>query len=467
MNRYIVTAILAIALALRPVCAVADTIAHTDTAQIASGTIIKRGWNVGPLPALAFDSDKGFQFGAIINLYDFGDGSTYPNTRQQFYFEGSYFTKGSQLYRAYYDNRFSIPGVRLSACGAFNYDKAYDFYGLGGYRAYYDFDRMKAGSQNDDIYSYSPFYRIKRSSLLLKVDFIGNIWQNKLFWEAGYHFSWIATGRVNLRSLNKGKTEQKQYPADSLTLYDHYCQWGILSPEERNGGFSSALRLGLKWDTRDKEAAPSRGIWADAHIILAPSFLGTSTPYYRYSATFRHYIPIVRNDILTLAYRINYHGTIGNSAPYYVLPFVTLMGQDLDNDGFGGSKTARGVLRSRVQGLDVAMMNIELRYRFVKFRLWKQNMAFAINAFTDGVMAIRTVDMTFRGEEEYRAAYDRYMALGAKYTSTGGSDLPHLSAGGGIRFIMNENFIVCAEYGVPFSRQDGAGSLYINLGYLF
>lgn len=426
-------------------------------------TIVKRGWNVGPLPALAFDSDKGFQFGAILNLYDFGDGSSYPNTRQQFYFEGSYFTKGSQLYRVYYDNRFSIPGVRLSACGAFNYDKAYDFYGLGGYRAYYDHERMTA----DGLYSYSPFYRIKRSSLLVKVDFIGNIWQNKLFWEAGYHFAWIATGRVNMASLNKGKAEEKQYPADSLTLYDHYCNWGLLSEEERGGGVSSALRVGLKWDTRDKEAAPSRGIWADAHVIIAPRFLGTTTPYYRYSATFRHYVPLVRRDILTLAYRINYHGTIGRSAPYYVLPFVTLMGQDLDNDGFGGSKTARGILRSRVQGLDVAMLNVELRYRFVSFRLWRQNMAFAVNGFVDGVMAVRTPDMGFRGEERYRASYDRYMAQAADYTSKSGNDLPHLSAGGGVRFIMNENFIVCAEYGVPFSRQDGTGSLYINLGYLF
>lgn len=58
--------------------------------------IVKTGYNFGPLPAVAFDADKGFQLGALLNIYDFGDGSTYPNTRQQWYMEASFFTKGSQ-----------------------------------------------------------------------------------------------------------------------------------------------------------------------------------------------------------------------------------------------------------------------------------------------------------------------------------------------------------------------------------
>ena len=37
--------------------------------------IVKTGYNFGPLPAVAFDADKGFQLGALLNIYDFGDGS--------------------------------------------------------------------------------------------------------------------------------------------------------------------------------------------------------------------------------------------------------------------------------------------------------------------------------------------------------------------------------------------------------
>ena len=32
--------------------------------------IVKKGYNFGPLPAVAFDADKGFQLGALLNIYD-------------------------------------------------------------------------------------------------------------------------------------------------------------------------------------------------------------------------------------------------------------------------------------------------------------------------------------------------------------------------------------------------------------
>ena len=141
----------------------------------------------------------------------------------------------------------------------------------------------------------------------------------------------------------------------------------------------------------------------------------------------------------------------------------------------------RGILRSRVQGLDMATYTAELRWRFVKFTLWKQNIAFGLNVFSDGTMVTRACPMTFnaehstfRGDEaklaEAEQAYNEYMALGAS------SDRPHISVGAGLRFIMNQNFIVCAEYGLPISRfskdakiknQDGNGAFYLNIGYLF
>jgi hypothetical protein len=50
------------------------------------------------------------------------------------------------------------------------------------------------------------------------------------------------------------------------------------------------------------------------------------------------------------------------------------------------------------------------------------------------------------------------------------SDKLHVTVGAGFRFIMNQNFIVCLEYGKPvgkYSKQDGNGAFYINTGYLF
>ena len=254
------------------------------------------------------------------------------------------------------------------------------------------------------------------------------------------------------------------FPDTEKTLYEQYREWGLISDKEANGGLNSTLRAGLLFDTRDKEGAPSRGIWAEAHITLAPKWLGTTNPYYRYSVTFRHYIPVVKNDILTIAYRLNYEGAIGGSSPYYITPYLTTMGPQYDRDGMGGYRTVRGIMRNRVNGLDMATYNAEIRWRFVNFTLWKQNIAFGLNLFSDGTYVPRQFDMTFKGEEKHRAEYEEYMAKGLS------KDLPHITAGLGLRFIMNQNFIVAFEYGKPigkYNKQDGKGAFYINTGYLF
>jgi outer membrane protein assembly factor BamA len=301
---------------------------------------------------------------------------------------------------------------------------------------------------------------------------VGDIWEKKLFWEAGYHFSYIKQGAINREKINRNKKEYKKYPDEMPTLYELYREWGIIPDEEADGGINSTVRLGLLFDTRDKEGAPTRGIWAEGHLILAPKWLGTTNPYYKYSLTFRHYVPIVERDILTFAYRLNYEGTFGRKAPYYILPYITTMGQSYDRDGMGGYRTIRGIMRNRVQGLDMASYNAELRWRFVNFTLWKQNIAFGVNVFSDGTMVTRNFDMSFQGDEKYRKEYDEYMALTGNRTA----DRPHITVGGGLRFIMNQNFIVAFEYGLPISKfssdpyiknQDGNGAFYINTGFLF
>lgn len=437
------------------------------------GEIIKTGWNLGPLPVIAFDADKGFQLGALLNLFDFGDGSTYPNPRQHWYFEASFFTKGSQLYTVSYDNKFSIPGVRISSTLTLSNDKAMDFYGYNGYKSFYDFDKIKAGKKGES-FIYTPYYKVDRLALLFKCDFIGNIWNNKFFWEAGYHLSWFDQDPINRAKINKNKKPSQVYPDELPTLYEQYKDWGIIRPNEIGGGFNSSIRLGLLYDSRDKEGAPTRGIWAEAHATIAPKWLGTKVPFYKYSITFRHYVPIVKNDILTFAYRLNYEGTFGNQAPHYVLPYITVMGASYDRDGMGGYRTIRGMIRDRVVGLDMASYNAEFRWRFVKFKLWKQNISFALSVFSDGSMVTREYNTAFQStrddfesEEAFinsKKAYDEFMAKGNN------KELPHITAGGGLRFIMNENFIVCFEYGLPVTRlrhQDGGGAFYINTGYLF
>lgn len=440
-------------------------------------TITKTGYNFGPLPVVAYDADKGFQYGGLVNIFNYGDGTNYPNYDSKTYVEFSAFTKGSKLIQVAYDNKSLIPGVRWSSAAYVLIEKAMDFYGFNGYGSYFDWSKVAAGKSGDS-FIYTPYYRRKNTAALFKTDFIGRITDN-LKWEAGYHLGIFKSGAIDRDNINKGKKDGQKYPDEMPTLFEQYKDWGLIGANEADGGVVSSVRLGIVYDSRDKEGAPARGIWAEAHLTAAPKWLGSTNGFYRYSATWRHYLPIVDNNVLTFAYRLNYEGTFGSNAPFYVLPYITVMGENTDKDGMGGYRTVRGMLRDRVVGLDMATANLEMRWRFVNFTLGKQNISLGLSVFSDMATATRgryipkTYDeyISNGGKPSAYKAFADYRALSRE------NDRLHVTAGAGFRFIMNENFIVAVEYGAPLSRfysnsspmynQDGTGAFYINTGYLF
>lgn len=408
-----------------------------DTAKGGSETgheeIVKTGISFGPLPIVAYDADREFQFGGMLNIYDFGDGGLYPDPYATWYLEASAYTTGNQKYVVSYDDLRLIPGVRLSAAVRFLNDSALEFFGYNGYQSRYDVE-LPTG-----------FYRYRRQMFHFKVDFTGRIVRH-LYWEAGYHFHYLSTG---LFSTDK-------YELDH-TLLELYNRWGIVPDDQLRGGISSALRVGLVYDTRDAEAFPTRGIWAEGHWILAPKWLGSSVTSNKLNVTFRHYVPLVGKQ-LVLAYRLNYQGFFGD-APWYLLPFYTVVGPNYDYDGIGGFRTVRGLMLNRVQGLQTGFFNVELRWRFVDFVLWKQNIGFAVSGFCDGAQVFKPYDL--RNRTGYAPEFY------ARLVDTSRGDRPHLACGGGARIIINGNFIVAAEYAHSLNPQDGGGAFYINTGFLF
>jgi hypothetical protein len=89
-----------------------------------------------------------------------------------------------------------------------------------------------------------------------------------------------------------------------------------------------------------------------------------------------------------------------------------------------------------------------------------------LSGFFDGARVFKGFSNDFRvsGLSSYyspQGGHQHYMLYGGK-------EKFHLSAGGGIRFIMNRNFIVAFEYGKAFDSQDNSkGAFYINTGFLF
>lgn len=444
------------------VLATAALLSATSMAQTQNGQIIKKGFNFGPLPSLAYDEDKGFEYGAILEIYNYGNGRNYPNYNNLTYLQFSRYTKGSQYIEVSHDNKELISGVRWSTAFVSVMDKAFSFYGYNGYQSYYDHQRMDTGIKGNS-FGFTPFYSMKSDRHHLKSDFQGKLAGN-LHWEVGAFANLYKTGEVDVASINKGKEENQQYPEEMPTLFGLYKKNGIIPEDEAKGGFDSGIRLGLMYDSRDKDSAPSSGIWAEAHVTAALPGI-SKHPYAGYSMTWRQYLPLIKNDVLTFAYRLNYEGKFGRDIPFYVLPYLTAMGEKDDVNGMGGYQTTRGIMLSRVVGLDMMSYNVELRWRPIRFTLMNQNFGIGLSAFTDGSMVTRGVDL-----EGLNAVESPVRLLGQE------KDHLHMTVGSGLRFIMNENFIVALEYGTPISHfqknsprynQDGTGAFYINIGYTF
>ena len=428
-----------------------------------NGDIIKTGLNYGPLPVVAFDADRGFQYGALLNIYNFGDGSTYPNPKSWWYIEASAYTGGTWNLYLNYDNMEIWDNTRLSICTNYNNESALDFYGFNGYQSIYtyaqgvgadEFSFDTSVKQGDKAYKQftdkgkapKGFYRYSRQTFRGKADLTGKIAKN-FYWEAGYTFYW----------LNHKEFQPKGYTPVDGSLYQLYKDWGILNDTGSNQ-FVSAIKAGLMYDSRNIQNNPTKGIWAEVHGIVAPKWLGSSMDSYKISATWRHYIPL-GTDKLVFAYRFAYQGFLGKNTPWYLMPFYSNMGYTRDYDAIGGYRTTRGLMLDRVQGLHTGFYNIELRYRFVDFKLFNQNIAFALSGFTDGAHVFKGYDLTNRTGVKQ----DLYK----KYIDTSRKDGLHASAGAGLRFIMNQNFIVAFEYARCFNKQDGTGAFYINTGFLF
>ena len=161
------------------------------------GEIIKTGLNFGPLPVVAFDADRGFQYGALLNIYNFGDGSTYPNPKSWWYIEASAYTGGTWNLYLNYDNREIWDNTRLSICTNYSNESALDFYGFNGYQSIYTYAEKDFFQNNPDEFTFDTstkqgekafakfdngngkapngFYRYSRQSFRAKADLTGEI----------------------------------------------------------------------------------------------------------------------------------------------------------------------------------------------------------------------------------------------------------------------------------------------------
>jgi len=417
---------------------------------------IKKGWNFGILPAITFSTDLGFQYGGLIDLYNYGPGDIYPEYYHKFYLEVSRFTKGSGIYRFNYDSEHLIPGIRISSDLSYLPDEAYDFYGFNGYDAV--INKSWIDDKSPD-YKTRMFYMHRRTLLRFKNDFQGKLSGENLRWNAGFAIQNFKISEVDLEKLNKGKDPEDMLP-DVPGLYQLYQEWRVISPDEADGGLINTIKAGITYDTRDNRPNPNKGIWTEGGIETSQKFLGSEATFGKFYLTHRQYFPI-KYDKLTFAYRLGYQQTIFGQVPFYYqsqMIVSVLLGATME--GLGGSKSVRGLWRNRVIGDGFVYGNAELRWKAVRFKFIRQNFYLGVNVFSDFGMVTDKIKFEVPNLSEW-----------SSYTTADffkeNAEKLHVTAGAGLKVVMNENFIVAIDLGQPFNEQDGGTGFYMGLNYLF
>ena len=403
---------------------------------------VKKGLGFGALPAISYDSDLGFQYGALVNLFDYGDGTNYPKYNHSLYLELSTYTKGTTIARVRYDSEHLIPNIRTTLDVAYVPDQMADFYGFNGYQSIYDENLNE---------SYRNFYKNEKNTFRIKADFQGYFGESKFGWVAGYAFY-----NFKMDSVNIGKLDLPAVPGGDL--FQKYKSWGLISDAEADGGSINYLKAGFKYDSRDQLACPEKGIFTEAVIQSAPKFINETFPHTKLAIIHRQYFSLAKD--LQFAYRLDYQTTLGsNKVPYFAQPeLITSFLIAASNQGLGGKSSVRGILRNRVVGDAVGFGNFEFRYKFLRFEWLKQNFYLGTNVFFDSGLVLKPIEMDLSAV----SATDR-----ATYFSNYESGKFHSAAGIGLKIGWNENFVISADYGKAFNKQDGNSGMYIGLNYLF
>jgi outer membrane protein assembly factor BamA len=312
------------------------------------------------------------------------------------------------------------------------------FFGFNGYNALYNSDYIDPLKPQ---FISKHYYFLEKISRTISIDVRGNIPIPNFFWDLGFGYYNISTSpfRHKQRLIN-----------NQPSLFEKYIAQGVISTNQKNGGVTSYLKIGLIYDTRDDESIPTKGLWIEGVYINAPSFLGNRYNYSQVTFIYNQYFSL--NPTLVFAYRLAYQTKIGGEIPVYMLP--NLISTYRTQEALGGGKTIRGVLSQRLLGNGFALGNFELRYIPITTTFFKRNLNIGFNLFEDmGIITNKyKVDKSLNG-------------LMFDYKS--GQEKIHYSVGSGIRFIVNHNFIVAIDYGHALDKRDGTGELYLDLDYLF
>ena len=357
-------------------------------------------WQFTGIPALNFNSDEGFGSGAVVQAFNYG---AVPSEGYRYTIQPTAFftTKGRRDLSVFFDAPHLLPnGWRVGAYVAREQQLAAPYYGIGNAT---QFDASKQLAPNP------YYYRFGRDA-----------------YRATANLQRPIGGAVRLLiGAGVRATTIDQTPFDSGTT--------LLRSETRGAQLERGRlvygRLGMVYDTRDRETGPTRGQWSELLVQRGIRALGGNQEFTRATGTVRTYLPLAPR--LTLASRVIGEQSWG-TIPFYEISVI--QGSFKDDDGLGGAATLRGWPKDRFIGKSLALTNQELRWRATEFQLRGREAELIASTFVDA-------GRVFDGGGSWHASY-----------------------GGGLRLQYGRDFVIATDVG--HSRESNA-AVYIGLGYLF
>jgi outer membrane protein assembly factor BamA len=366
------------------------------------------GWEPNGLPALNYDSDEGFGYGALLELYNYGNGGHSP---YRFTIQPTVFltTGGRRDFTLFFDAPHLLPaGWRIDVDLGSEKQIATPYYGPGNATIYDE-------SLEDEHGQY--YYRFGRTRRGVATNLQRAV--------AGLPL------RILLGvGLNKTTIEVQPEDAVETLLRQDYTERTVPS------GWTNHVRIGLVWDTRDQETGPTSGAWTEILVQGVPEFLGSETGYIRWTFADRRYFPL--GGRVTFANRFMIQD-IDGVAPFYDQYLV--QSSFKSQEGLGGAKTLRGIPKNRYVGKGMFLWNAELRWRVGDFEMLGRSLHVVLSGFVDS---------------------GRVWEDGLQWESLV-TDL-HTGVGGGVRVGVGENFVVALDLG---HSSEATAPFYIGLGYLF
>ncbi|MFT7521507.1 MAG: hypothetical protein ACI9MC_003658, partial [Kiritimatiellia bacterium] len=366
------------------------------------------GFGFGGIPAVNFSSDEGVGFGAAFTIYKY-DGKTEPyKSSVDVLLFGT--LKNIHHHRIKYDFLELAGGnLRISGRVKFEASKVENYCGLGGAVtcdpavAEADADRLELTGDDRDEH-VRLFYR---SRYVMPYGII--------------NARWMLSDKPHRISLMGGYRINYMLPGD-LGTTDNYAG-SLYDQEHPDGerGAVSVLQFGVQADNRRNEAGPYSGYLAEASVRASSKYWGSNPDwqYVAFTLKGQGYLPLGKDDgHLVLAQRAIFDGLAGNTSTQ---DLTWAGGEELLTMG-GNQDSGRGVRQRRYKGKVKALSQTELRFRYARVNFGSSTLDFGVLAFADlGLTGLEWQDF--------------------------GKDAPFFGTGGGLRFTLNQNFVIRVDMG--------------------